>query len=392
MRLRFKRRKRRVRMSEKSGLPAGAAMYVGAADEQESNVTTIEYSENEAQMRGLACDRAQVWKDRKDGRKCWIHADGVSDVQAMHELFECFHLHPLVREDILNTLHRSKVEEYEDSLFLVMKRLRFERDTLSIATEQISMVLQANRLITFKEQADGFLKPLRERILQGRGKARQMGADYLLYVILDMIVDDYFPVLEALEDAIDWIDEHEMSHPDQETLNTIHVLKRSTIEFQKTVRPVRELVKTLVSTDIDYVSEPVRIYMRDVYDHIVAVLDDVETHRELLVNMMDLGLSIISNRLNEVMKVLTVLGALFVPPTLIAGIYGMNFEFMPELRWPWGYAYSLAMMAASSALAVGFLRLSQRRIQSPRQRAGLDRVNTSRLKPADDPVPSTGRK
>jgi len=248
-----------------------------------------------------------------------------------------YDLHPLVVEDILNTHQRPKIELYDDYIFVSLKMLSGVNDSYMVESEQISLILGKNFVFSFQEKEGDILDSLRVRIREGKGRIRKMGPDYLLYAILDIIIDHYFLVLEKIGDKVEAFEEELMKEPKSDTLHEIYTLKREILFLRKSVWPLREAVSTLEKCESDLINEKTSPYLRDLYDHIIQVIDAVETTRDLLSGMLDLYLSSVSNKMNEVMKVLTIIATVFIPLTFIAGVYGMNFDFMPELKWKYAY-------------------------------------------------------
>ena len=259
-------------------------------------------------------------------------------------------------EDILNTDQRPKVEDYKDYLYIVLKMLHNVKGT-EIVTEQISLILHPNFVISFQEGIEGdVFSPVRERLRGAKGRIRGMGADYLAYTLIDAIVDNYFAILEGIGERIEDLEEELVSHPKKETLHRIHELKREMIFLRKAVWPLREVISTLQRGDSPLIKNTTAIYLRDVYDHTIQVIDAIETSRDMLSGMLDIYLSSISNRMNEIMKFLTIIGTIFIPLTFIVGIYGMNFAFMPELKWRYGYFAVMAFMFAIGIIMLFYFK------------------------------------
>ena len=249
--------------------------------------------------------------------------------------------HPLVLEDILNTDQRPKMEEYGDYLYIVLKMLHDKGKGNQIEAEQVSLVLGPNFVFSFQESGGDVFDQIRERLRTGKGRLRKMGADYLAYTLVDAIVDYYFVILEKLGERIELLEEELVAHPRTETLKEIHTLKREMIFLRKAVWPLREVISGLQRGESPLVQKTTGIYLRDVYDHTIQVIDTIETFRDMLSGVLDIYLSSVSNRLNPVMKVLTIIATVFMPLTFLAGVYGMNFKYMPELEWRWGYPVAL---------------------------------------------------
>jgi magnesium transporter len=284
--------------------------------------------------------------------------EGLHEVELIQKFGDTQGLHPLVLEDIVNTDQRPKLEDYGDYLYIVLKMLR-DRGEPGLAMEQVSLILGPRFVISFQEGLKGDLfGSVRERLRNGKGRLRSMGVDYLVYALLDMIVDGYFTTLERLGEEIADLEEEVVQEPAPETVRNIHRMKRELIQLRRVVWPLREVLGAMERRESPLVTAPVAIYMRDVYDHTIQVIDAVEAYRDMVSGMLDIYLTSISNRMNETMKLLTVIGTIFIPLTFIVGVYGMNFEFMPELHWRWGYFSVLALM---TVLAIGMLVFFRRK-------------------------------
>ena len=295
-------------------------------------------------------DEAFLFKD--DKRITWINIDGLQKISIIEKIGNHFNLHPLVLEDIANTTQRPKMEDYTDYIFVVLKMLQYSEEDKEIKGEQVSLILGSNWVVSFQETEGDVFDQIRERIRTDKGSIRKMGADYLAYVLMDAIVDNYFAVLEKVGEKIEEIEDETVSNPSPETLQTIHDLKRQMIMLRKSVWPLREVISRLERWESKLINESTDIFLRDLYDHTIQVIDAVETFRDMLSGMLDIYMSSVSNRMNEVMKVLTIIATIFLPLTLVAGIYGMNFRIMPELQWEMGYPFALLIM-----LAVGITML-----------------------------------
>ena len=330
--------------SEKAGLPPGSLVHIGEKKVEEVKITIIDYDETHFQEKeAKSIEECFTFKDKPT--TTWINVEGIHQVEILEKLGECYGFHPLILEDILNTDQRPKTEDFGDYLYIVLKMLY--PNNSEVVTEQISLILGPNFVISFQEGIKGdVFDPVRERIRTAKGKIRQLGADYLAYSLIDSIVDHYFIILEKLGENIELLEEKLITSPTPETLQTIHNLKREMIFLRKSVWPLREVISGLERGESFLIKESTRIYLRDVYDHTIQVIDNVETFRDMLSGMLDIYLSSVSNRLNAVMKVLTIIATIFMPLTFLAGLYGMNFKYMPELSWPWGYPLALLIMLA----------------------------------------------
>jgi magnesium transporter len=327
--------------SKKTGLPPGTLVHIG---EQKAGAVDIELFH----YAGTRCEERKVLtveglEPPADESVLWINVGGVHNVEVLGAFGKQFQLHPLLLEDIANTDQRPKLDDYETHLFLVIKMLTVN-ERGGILVEQVSFVLGRNVVLSFQENGTDVFRSVRERLRGGKGRLRDSGPDYLLYALLDAIVDQYFGVLEALGEQIETMQELVTSDPQPETLKEIHALKRQLLFVRRAVWPVREAVHRLTRAEGPFLREPTAIFFRDVYDHVIQIVDTVETLREMVSASLDIYLSSVSNRLNAVMRVLTVITTIFMPLSFIASIYGMNFEHMPELQWQWGYPLILGVM------------------------------------------------
>jgi magnesium transporter len=342
--------------SKKAGLPPGTLVHIGERKTKKVRITVIDYDETQFEQEAVkTVEECFPFKDRPT--VTWINIDGLHDVKVIEKLGQYFGLHPLLLEDILNTEQRPKMEDFGDYIFLVVKMLNYDDKTEQIEAEQVSLILGPNLVISFQECEGDVFDPLRDRLRKGKGRLRKMGADYLAYSIVDTIVDHYFIILEKFGEEIEDTETELATNPTRETLQTIRTMKKEMVFLRKSVWPLRELVSSLERGGAPLIRESTGIYLRDVYDHTIEVIDTVESFRDMISGMLDIYLSSISNRMNEVMKVLTIFAAIFIPLTFVAGIYGMNFEYMPELRWHWGYfGVLIGMASVAGGMLVYFRR------------------------------------
>jgi magnesium transporter len=343
--------------SVKAGLPPGSLVHIGDTPADAVQITLLGYSQTEFREEHYR-QVDECLPHLGHTGILWVNVEGVHDVEVIRRLGDCHGFHPLVLEDIVNTVQRPKIEDYGDYLFIVLRMLRPIENGKS-SSEQLSIILGPDYIFTFQEGIKGdVFDPLRDRIRNAKGKIRGMGADYLAYSLIDAVVDGYFSVLEELGERIIDVEEDLALAPGRGTLLVINGMKKEIIFLRKAVWPLREAISFLERGDNSaLLSDTTKIYFRDVYDHTVQVIDTVETYRDLLSGMLDLYLSSISNRTNEVMKFLTVIGTIFMPLTFLVGVYGMNFKYMPELEWRYGY-YGLwgIMLAILLAMVLLFRR------------------------------------
>jgi magnesium transporter len=339
----------------KTGLPPGTPIHIGERRLQDPVVTLMEYGPDDVAERAIvppACPEVAGGAPVR-----WINVEGVGDLGLLKGFAEHYGIHPLVLEDIVNTDQRPKREDYGDYLFIVVKMLSCSPESGKIRTEQVSIILGNDYVLSLQEGLGGdVLDPLRDRIRNGRGTIRKMGADYLAYSILDAVVDNYFVVLERIADRIEELETALVRTADRELLRKLHSLKREMLFLRKAVWPLREVVSGLERRESPLIAESTALYLRDLYDHTAQVIDMIETFREMLSGMVDIYLSSVANRTNEVMKVLTIIATFFMPLTFIVGIYGMNFRSMPELESRWGYPAVWIVMIATTAVMYLFFR------------------------------------
>lgn len=348
-------RKLVVKRGKKRGAPPGTMVHIGRHQPETTSLQLFDYSVDELREVTLT-DPDSYQRAANNGRVTWLNLDGVNQAPVVEKLGNIFDLHPLVMEDILNTDQRPKVEDYDGYLYIVLRMLRFDKDQQQIQSEQVSLVMGENFVLSFQEQPGDVFESIRQRLRGGR-RIRFMRADYLTYALLDAVVDHYFEMLEHLGDQVEELEDQLIDEPGPDSLARIHHYKREMLLLRKAVWPLREVLSRLTRDDSPLIGQETRLYLRDVYDHAVHVIDSIDTIRELLVGMLDLYMSSVSKRMNEIMKVLTIFASLFMPLTFIAGVYGMNFTVMPELHWRWGYpAVMLLMLVIFSGLLIAFRR------------------------------------
>jgi magnesium transporter len=342
--------------SKKAGLSPGSLVHIGDKQKDSINISLIHYDAGHLEEKLLPTIEASFpYRDAQP--VTWINVDGLHDLSVVEKMGAHFGIHPLVLEDIVNTGQRTKVEEFDDYIYIVFKMLVFDETAGHITSEQISVILGSQLLVSFQEKEGDVFDFVRERIRRARGRIRKSGCDYLVYALMDAVVDHYFVVLEKLGEKIESIEEQLLEKPTPQLLQDIHHLKREMIFFRKQVWPLREVTNSLIKDPSQLIRESTHIFIRDVYDHTVQVIDTIESFRDVLSGLSDLYLSTVSNRMNEVMKVLTIIATIFIPLTFIAGIYGMNFEFMPELKWRWSYPTLWAiLLAIFTAMLLWFKR------------------------------------
>ena len=338
--------------SAKTGLPPGTLVHVGTRRVGETSVRIMDYDEGSVREKGQA-DLEACLAFRDTESVTWIDIEGLQDVGLLERLGKSYGLHPLILEDILNTDQRPKSDDMESYIYVVLKMLDFDRSSLEIISEQVSIVFGRNYVISFQEGREGDLfEPLRERIRGGKGRIRKMGPGYLTYALLDTIIDHYFLILEKFAERIEALEEELVSDPKPETLHQIHRLKLEMIFLRKAAWPLREVINSLEKSESELISPATKIFLRDIYDHAIHIIDSIETYREMLSGMLDIYLSSVSNRMNQVMKVLTIIATIFMPLTFLAGVYGMNFKYMPPIGFRWGYPLILVFMFTVAGIMI----------------------------------------
>lgn len=324
------------RFTKKAGLPPGTLVYTGEKKLESPRITVMDYDQDGFQEKQVD-NIEDCFGFKGTPTVTWINIDGLHEPGIIEKIGGHFDVHSLILEDILHTFQRPKFEDLEDYIYVVLKMLRCQKSSGEIISEQVSFILSSDYVISFQENVGDVFDPIRDRIRTGKGKVRKMGSDYLMYTLLDAVVDNYFGILENFGEKMELLEEELTNDPTEDTLRKIHNMKRQVIFLRKSVWPLRELINGIQRSESLLISETTDVYLRDVYDHTIQVIDTVEGYRDMLSGMTDLYLSSISNRMNAVMKVLTIIATIFIPLTFIAGIYGMNFEYMPELEWRYGY-------------------------------------------------------
>ena len=343
------------KISKKAGLPPGTLVHIGEKKAEKVKIRLIDYDEEHFEERELSSIEACCGYEEKPS-VTWINIDGIHELDVAETLGRHYDLHPLVLEDILNTDQRPKMEDYEDYLFLILKMITYDEAQKLLHMEQVSVIVGRHFVLSFQESEGDVFESVRERLRKGKGRIRKGGPDYLAYALMDAVVDNYFLVLEKIGEDIEELEEEVIEKPAPETVESIHNLKRELLFLRKSVWPLREAVASLEKGESPLIQEKTTVYLRDVYDHTIQVIDTIETFRDMVSGMMDVYLSSLSNRMNEVMKVLTIIATLFIPLTFIAGIYGMNFKYMPELEWHYGYGLVWLVMALLASLMLIYFR------------------------------------
>ena len=340
--------------SRKVGLPPGTLVYVGEERTEPVRITVTDY--NETHFHEATVQTIQACLHFRDPETVtWIHIEGIHETEIIEEIGEHFGVNLLVLEDLMSPTQIPKMEVYADYVFIILKNLDYDATTLSVYREQIGLLIGENFVVSFQENSAGLFTPLQNRLRNAQGKVRQMRADYLAYALIDVIVDHYFIALEQLSDAIQVVEEESIADPTPEVLGKINVLRKECLLLRRPLLPLRDVVDEILEGEIPLLGKGTHLYFRDVYDHLIQVIQTLETFRSTVSGLFNTYTSAVSHRMNEVMKVLTIVATFFIPLTFIAGIYGMNFKFMPELETQWGYpAVLLVMMGVGLVMFIYF--------------------------------------
>jgi len=339
----------------KVGLPPGTLVPSEEEKYEKIRITVIDYNETEFQEEEIEkIEQCFPFKDKPT--VTWINIDGINDTVLLGKIGEEFGIHPLTLEDITDIEHRPKIEDFEDYIYVVLKMLLYNEKETEVQSEQVSLILGENYVISFQERKGDIFDPIRDRIRTSKGRIRKMGADYLAYTLLDTLVDNYFIVPEKIGEKIESLENELITDPTSETLLTIQNLKTKLIFLRKSVWPLREVIRAFEKIESPLIKDSTDIYLRDVYDHTIQLIDTIETSRDILTGMLDIYLSSLSNKMNQVMKVLTIIATIFIPLTFVAGIYGMNFRYMPELEWKWSYPVVLLIMVFIGIVMLFYFR------------------------------------
>ena len=347
--------------SHKIGLPPGTLVHVGTKKIEKIIITVIDYDSDNLEEKELKSIE-ECFPCKDTSTVTWINIDGVHHMEIIEKIGKHFNLHPLVLEDIVNTGQRPKMEDFEDYLFVVLKMLYRNENEVETQAEQVSVIVGPQFVITFQEKVGDVFNAVRERIRSGKGRIRKMGSDYLAYALIDSIVDNYFTILEKLGEEIEVMEKELVGDPKPQILQSVNRLKTELLFLRKLIWPLREVISGLQRGESSLIKETTGIYLRDVYDHTIQIIDTIETFRDLASGMFDTYLSSVSNKMNEVMKVLTIIATIFIPLTFVAGIYGMNFNpevslfNMPELNWKYGYVMSIGIMVLVALVMVYYFK------------------------------------
>ena len=341
--------------SKKVGLPPGTIVHIGNKRMEKVKINIIDYNEEHFQEKEVkSAGECFPYKDKST--ITWINIDGVHEIKVIEEIGKLFNLHSLILEDIVDTDQRPRIKDFRDYIFIILKMLYCDKKSNEMKVEQVSLILGKNYVISFQEREGDVFDFIRDRIRNNIGRIRKLGADYLVYSLMDAIVDNYFTIIEKLDEEIENLEDKVISQPNPANVQAIHKLKRDLIFLRKSVLPLREVISILERGESPLVLESTNLYLRDVYGHTIQVMDTVESLRDIISGILDIYLSSINTRMNEIMKVLTIIATIFIPLTFITGIYGMNFQYMPEIKWFWGYPLILSVMLIIGIVMVIFFK------------------------------------
>ena len=341
--------------AKKSGMSPGTLIHTGEKKVEQTRISFFDYDPI-ALSENPSAGMEDVIPLKESSTTSWINVSGVHDEKVIDFIGTHFGIHSLTLEDIMNTSQRPKVEEFDEYVYVVIKMLDFEGSSEHIHSEQVSFVLGKNFLISFQENHGDVFNSVRERIRKAKGRIRSKKADYLLYALMDAIVDNYYLILETIGDRIEMLEEEVLTKFSQDALTSLHTLKRELIYFRRQAWHVRDFLNILEKGETSFFESGTALFLRDLYDHTIQVIDAVESLRDILTGVEDLFVSGLSNRMNEVMKMLTIIATIFIPITFIAGVYGMNFKYMPELSKRWGYPMFWIIVIVSVAGMLGYFR------------------------------------
>lgn len=328
---------------QEPGAAPGTIEHIGEQRMDNVKITLRDYDKDNITEQTIdSIEEAKPFLEKSTNT--WINVQGLHDIEKLKTIWNYFELHPLMQEDIADTAQRPKVEHYENYSFFVIRMLHYSPVTDDLHSEQISIVLGKNVVLSFQESDKQVFDPIFERMNLRPGRIRQSDPDYLAYALIDTVVDHYFDLAAMFGEQIEDIEDHLMVDPEEITFQNIHELRKKVIYARKTIWPLRDMLNRTIHDESMFIEETTKIYLRDVYDHVVQIIDNMENYRNMIRGTHDMYTSHMNNKMNEVMKVLTIIATIFIPLTFITGIYGMNFQFMPGLHWKWGYPIALLVM------------------------------------------------
>jgi magnesium transporter len=345
----------RPRTSSKAGLPPGTIKFIGDIKMDNPKINFIQYREKYFDSKEFTLFDL-IPSTRNTENITWLNLIGLQDVDLIEKIGKSYNVHPLVLESIANTEHHPKIEFFDDYLFLEMKILEFNDHQSQLSSEQVAFIMGKGYVLTFLESENKIFDNITDRIKFGGTRINRMGADFLCYSLIDSVIDSYFAILDMVEEQVEDLEEVLITKPTTDTLQKIHKLKRSMIFIRKAIWPLREVIRKLEMADTALVADSTDLYIRDLYDHTIQIIETLETILETISMMFDIYLSSMSNKMNEVMKVLTIIATIFIPLTFLVGVYGMNFDYLPELRWQWSYPILWVIMISVSVWMLSIFR------------------------------------
>ncbi|MBK3331943.1 magnesium/cobalt transporter CorA [Persephonella atlantica] len=337
-------------------IPPDTPVYTGSVTDIGCHIKLLLYYNGSELIKktDLTVEQLKDFKFHK-GYTYWISIVGLNDTEKVQEIGKIFELHDLTVEDIVNVHERPKIEDFDDYLFVVVKELLFDRESLKIDFRHIPMVLKDNIFITFSEEWTGIFDFLLKRLEKSKSRLRQRKSDYLCFSAIDVVIDKYFKIFEEIGEVVEDMEDRVLKEPDETLVEQVHYLKRELIFVRRNIWPLREIINDIIKADYTFIYEPTKVYFRDAYDHTIQIIDTLESFRDILSGLLDVYLSSLSNKMNEIMKTLSIIGTIFIPLTFIAGNYGMNFRYMPELYWHYGYfAVLISYVVIASGLIIFF--------------------------------------
>ena len=349
-------REKIVYKSEKTGTPPGTLVYIGEERKEEVSISKFLYSDKFVEEE-VILDPENITVPRSENIKYWVDVDGIHNKEVIEKVGKIFDIHPLTLEDIMNSEHRPKLEYHEDYIFIILKMLTYNEEKEEIESEQVSMVFGDDFLVSFQEKTGDVFGPVRKLIREkNSNRIKKEGSDYLAYALLDSIIDNYYYILEKTGERIEILEDELISGYDSDIMNKIHELKKTMTIFRRSAWPLREIMSGFLKNESSIIREQTIPFIRDLYDHVVQIIETIEISRDNLSNLIDLYLSNSSAKMNETMKVLTIIATIFIPLTFIVGVYGMNFEYMPELTWRAGYPLIMGIMLILSLLMLYYFK------------------------------------
>jgi magnesium transporter len=342
---------RKFKRKNKKGMSPGSLIFTGQKKVEKIKISVFDYNADNYEDRTLTEEEVSKLTDFRVGKDVsWLNICGIHNTELIARIGKIFKIHALVLEDILNVSHNTKIDEFEDYIFIITKMINYNEAENLLNIEQVSFILGKNFLITFQEREGDVFDIIRDKIRSNNGRIRTSGADYLAYRLIDTIVDNYFLVLDKIDERIEDIEDELLDNPEQSTLQSIHSLRKEVIHLKRNVTPLRDILHALEREQYNFIDKSTQIYLRDLYDHIRQIIDTIDNYREVINGLQEVYLSSASNKMNEIVKVLTIISTIFIPLTFIVGIYGMNFRTdvsiwnMPELAWSYGYPFVMALM------------------------------------------------